>query len=54
MIDQGYTGMNDNQYIAHSAIICHYGVKGMKWGKHLKQVIDEANVGINTTKSMLK
>lgn len=28
--------MNDNQYLAHGAIICHSGVKGMKWGKHLK------------------
>lgn len=46
--------MNDNQYIAHSAVICHYGVKGMKWGKQLKRVVDEANVGISTTKNMLK
>lgn len=32
--------MNDNQYIAHSAIVYHSGVKGMKWGKHLKAAID--------------
>lgn len=28
--------MNDNQYLAHGAIVCHSGVKGMKWGKHIK------------------
>lgn len=40
--------MNDNQYIAHGAVICHSGVKGMKWGKHLKAAsnwIDENITG---------
>lgn len=33
--------MNDNQYIAHSGVVCHSGVKGMKWGKHLKAAKEE-------------
>ena len=41
--------MNDNQYIAHSSnVICHYGVKGMKWKQHLKGIgkyIDENITG---------
>ena len=37
--------MNDNQYLAHGAAICHSGVKGMKWGKHLKAAWDEHITG---------
>ena len=47
--------MNNNQYIAHSSVICHYGVKGMKWKQHLKAAdewIDKNITGASAKKAM--
>lgn len=47
--------MNNNQYIAHSAIVCHSGVKGMKWGKHIKSAgewIDKNITGASARRDM--
>ena len=37
-------GLDNNDYLDYLA---HYGVKGMKWGKHKRIVIDRGDIGTN-------